>query len=250
MLKKTIQSLINKFGYQLSKLNSLPIQEVTSRDNSFTMLQALYNCQQRNIDIQTVIDVGASDGRWSADCLRYYPHANYLLIEAQQEHRAGLENFKKMCNKADYIIAAAGSRKGEIYFDNSGLFGGLASEEKLEGSCIVVPVTTIDDEVKQRKLPAPYLVKLDTHGFEVPILEGALETLKNANLVIIEVYNFQIAKDSLRFWEMCNYMEKLGFLPLDLVDAMQRAKDNAFWQMDIFFAKKDRIEFQHHSYNY
>jgi hypothetical protein len=39
-------------------------------------------------------------------------------------------------------------------------------------------VTTVDIEVAQRALLGPYLIKLDAHGFEVPILIGAQEALK------------------------------------------------------------------------
>ncbi len=180
--------------------------------------------------------------------MKHYPSAFYHLIEAQEPHKADLEAFKQKNKNVNYVLAAAGNKVGEIYFDNGGLFGGLASDTPLEQNHIVVPVTTIDVEIAKHNLKAPYLIKLDTHGYEVPILEGASETLKNANLVIIETYNFQIAKNSLRFWEMCAYMEKLGFLPIDMVDFMHRAKDNAFWQMDIFFVRKDRAEFGYNSY--
>jgi len=77
----------------------------------------------------------------------------------------------------------------------------------------------------------------------VPILEGARQTLKEANAVIIETYNFQIAKDSLRFWEMCSYMENLGFLPIDMADFMHRKKDGAFWQMDTFLSERIDLNF-------
>jgi hypothetical protein len=89
---------------------------------------------------------------------------------------------------------------------------------------------------------------LDTHGYEVPILEGATETLKNTNLLIIEAYNFQIAHKSLRFWELCSYVEKLGFLPFNMVDFMHRSKDNAFWQMDIFFLRAEHPVFSSNTY--
>lgn len=247
MLKKIIQSLFHRLGYQVNKLSSIPMQYVAV-ENKFTMPKAIERVAQRNIEINTVIDVGASDGRWSESCIMHYPQANYLLIEAQQAHEKGLQAFKALYANANYVIAAAGNKIGEIYFDNSGLFGGLAADVPFEGNCIVVPVTTIDEQVKKYQLQAPYLIKLDTHGYEVPILEGARETLKKANIVIIETYNFQIAKDSLRFWEMCNYMEDLGFLPIDMVDFMHRKKDNAFWQMDTLFIRKDRAEFQSNDY--
>lgn len=251
MFKKLIQSFFNSFGYQLNKISSIPekyIEKIVHTPNTFTMDYAIQRCKKRNIEIATVIDVGASDSRWSVECMQHYPNAFYHLIEAQEPHKPALEAFKQKNTNVNYIIAAAGSKVGEIYFDNSGLFGGLASDSPLAQNHIVVPVTTIDVEIAKHGLQAPYLIKLDTHGYEIPILEGAVETLKNANLVIIETYNFQIAKDSLRFWEMCAYMEKLGFLPIDMVDFMQRAKDNAFWQMDIFFVKKNNIAFSSNDY--
>ncbi len=248
MIKKLIQSFLHQLGYQLNRLDTLPVREV-HHQTEFFMNFALARCKAKNIAIQTVIDVGASDSRWSVDCMQYYPKANYLLIEAQDGHLEGLINFKKQYPKqVDYVLAAAGNRIGEIYFDNAQLMGGVASEELLPQNCIKVPVTTIDKEVKQRNLQAPYLIKLDTHGFEVPILEGAKDTLKQANLLVIEAYNFQINKHSLRFWELCAYLEQLGFLPIDMVDLMKREKDESLWQMDIFFIRKDRIEFQYVGY--
>lgn len=251
MLKKLIQSLFHTFGYQLNKVSSIPekyIEKLVDIPTTFTMDYAIEQCKRRNIEIATVIDVGASDSRWSVECMQHYPNAFYHLIEAQEPHRPALEAFKQKNTNVNYVIAAAGNKVGKIYFDNGGLFGGLASDTPLEQNHIVVPVTTIDVEIAKHNLKAPYLIKLDTHGYEVPILEGASETLKNANLVIIETYNFQIAKNSLRFWEMCAYMEKLGFLPIDMVDFMHRGKDNAFWQMDTFFIRKDSIEFSSNTY--
>jgi FkbM family methyltransferase len=239
--------MFHALGYQINKHSTLPVIE-TEDYYAFSMSNALKRCKERGIEIHTVIDVGASDGRWSEVCMKHYPYAFYYLIEAQQPHQESLEVFKKRHKHSNYIIAAAGSSIGEIYFDNSDLFGGLASDISIGANCIKVPLTTIDAEVEKYQLGASFLIKLDTHGYEVPILEGAKETLKKTNLVIIETYNFQIAKDSLRFWEMCAYMEKLGFLPIDMVDFIYRKKDNIFWQMDIFFIKKEREEFNHHDY--
>lgn len=251
MFKKFIQSFFHTFGYQLNKLSSIPekyIDRIVDTPTNFSMRYAIEQCKKRNIEITTVIDVGASDSRWSVECMQHYPNAFYHLIEAQEPHRPALEKFRQKNSNVNYVLAAAGNKVGEVYFDNSGLFGGLASDTPLEQNHIVVPVTTIDVEIAKHGLKAPYLIKLDTHGYEIAILEGAAETLKNANIIIIETYNFQIAKDSLRFWEMCAYMEKLGFLPIDMVDSMRRPKDNAFWQMDTFFVRKDRAEFGYNSY--
>jgi len=101
------------------------------------------------------------------------------------------------CN---YILAAAGDAKGEIYFDDRDPFGGVASKEQTAWASTCVPVTTIDSEIRERKLSRPFLIKLDTHGFEIPIIEGAAETLAMATLLVVEVYNFRILDNSLLFY--------------------------------------------------
>lgn len=187
--------------------------------------------------VNTIIDVGASNGCWSQRLLPCYPNANYLLIEAQrQAHGAALETFARQHAQVQYVLAAAGNRRGVIYFDASDPFGGLAGEQPFTQHNIEVEVTTVDEEVSQRSLPGPYLLKLDTHGFEVPIFEGAAETLKHTALLIVEVYNFELTRGCLRFPQLCAYLEERGFRCLDLLEIMHRPKDNVLWQMDMVFA--------------
>ncbi len=246
MIKRVIKNLLRKKGYQLKKIEKKPIYMTKTK---FSMEEGFKRCLRRDLKINTVIDIGASDGRWSELCMKYYPHAHYLLIEAQSGHLEGLKACKERSSNLDFILAAAGREEGTVYFDNSNLFGGLASETPLAVECIEVPVISIDEEITKRKLKGPYLLKLDTHGFEIPILEGAKEVIQAAELIIIEVYNFQLTNDSLKFWEMCSYMEKLGFSPVELVDLMLRKNDEAFWQMDIFFIRSDSPLFLNNNYD-
>jgi hypothetical protein len=102
--------------------------------------------------------------------------------------------------------------------------------------------------VERRSLPAPFGLKLDTHGFELPILAGAQQVLSQANLLVIEVYNFELFPGVLRFHEICRHLEPLGFRPIDLVDPTYRTKDGAFWQCDLFFARDNRPEFASTTY--
>jgi hypothetical protein len=95
----------------------------------------------------------------------------------------------------------------------------------------------------------PYLLKLDTHGYEVPILEGARETLTRTEAIIMECYNFRIAPECLMFGDMCQHMERLGFRCIDLVDPMHRLADDSLWQMDLVFVRGDRPEFSYLGYS-
>jgi Methyltransferase FkbM domain len=157
--------------------------------------------------VQTVIDVGASDGRTLAIC-------------------------------------AAGNSQGEINFDAGDPFGGQASPTAYSKNNVVVPMETVDGLVRKHGLAGPFLLKLDTHGFEVPIFEGAGETLSNCAMLIVEAYNFTLCPGCLRFHELCAYLEARAFRCVDVYDILMRPRDQAFWQMDMVFISASAPVFQ------
>jgi len=234
---RRINQALHRLGYRVTR--TTPAETA--------MESGLRRSAERGTRVKTFIDVGASNGSWSEIARKFFGDANYLLIEANGVHEEGLRAFKQRVPNVDYVLAAAGDRVGTLHFWGEAPLGGVASTTPEEGT-IAVPATTIDHEVATRGLPPPYAIKLDTHGFEVPILEGARATLAQTNLLVIEVYNFTLMPGALRFQEMCDYLAPLGFSPIDLCDPMYRPKDGAFWQCDLFFARSDRPEFADNTY--
>jgi len=222
-IKRTVRAYLDRRGLEL-----VPAAGALSLESALA--------RRRDVAVQTVIDVGASDGRWSARVMRHYPAAKYLLVEAQEAaHGEGLRRFRAAHPNVEYALCAAGDRDGEIYFDASMPFGGQASATPYPANNLVVPMATLDTLVRRHRLAGPFLVKLDTHGFEVPILEGARETLRGAAMLIIEAYNFTLCPGCLRFPELCAYLEGRGFRCADLLEPLHRPGDGAFWQIDLLF---------------
>jgi len=213
-----------------------------------TMEGALKGIFARKHELKTVIDIGASNGQWTALMLDYYPHCDYLLIEAQPVHEEDLRQFCAEHKNVDYLLAAAGEKEGEINFNTNDPFGGRASLTPYAENNITVPVTTVDRAIELKKLQGPYLLKLDTHGFEIPIFKGAEAVLAETEVIIVECYNFKIAPECLLFHEMCSYLEEKNFRCVDMVDVMHRTYDKALWQMDLVFVRKDRQEFNYLHY--
>ncbi len=220
----------------------------SSVNNRCKMQSALRAIAGRNHSFNSIIDIGASDGRWTAEALGHFAGRRVLLLEAQALHELKLREFCAKHESVEYVIAVAGETRGSIHFDSSDPFGGIASRTPFPENDIELPVTTIDHEISARKLPGPFLIKFDTHGFEVPILKGATETLKNTDVIVMECYNYKIAEDCLLFNEMCDYMKNLGFRCIDMADPMHRPHDDTFWQMDLVFVKSDRPEFNYLKY--
>jgi FkbM family methyltransferase len=254
---RLLEKVVRRAGYELRPLASQPPLAASPLESNAgaaalpsqgTMAGALRAAAER-IEVRTVIDVGASDGSWSLEARKYFSQASFFLIEAQADaHEPHLHRLREQWPEMDFVIAAAGNRAGSIHFLTSDPLGGQASETPYDQFDRVVPMVAIDDEVSKRALAPPFLIKLDTHGFEVPIFEGAQRCLEQASLLVVEVYNFEIGAVCLRFHELCAYLERRGFRCIDLVDVMHRPKDGLLWQFDLFFARSDRPEFTYRDY--
>jgi FkbM family methyltransferase len=240
---KTILRLIIYFlGYDISKRNYLKSPPRSSMQKSIEWLRA------NHFEVKTVLDVGASDGRWSKLCLKHFGDANYVLFEPQPCHSDALDAMEQeFKGKVTIIKKAAGEKSGKTYFNNSDPFGGSLADLKTTNT-IEVLLTSIDDSIREIGTNGPFLLKLDTHGFEIPILEGAGKTLNCCTALIIEAYNYNIEPGSVTFWQLCEYLNRKGFRPIDVVDIMYREHDNSFWQMDIVFIKSTWKGFEYISY--
>lgn len=213
-----------------------------------TMAGGLARAAQLDFGIRGIVDLGASTGAWSRLALRHFPDARVLAFEPLQERRAALERMKSKDARFDYVAAAAGDHLGTVPFhvaddlDGSGVCSEPASNSR------TVEMLTLDATLPRHQLPTPYLLKFDTHGFERPILAGAADVLKSTELIVMEVYNFQLSDSSLRFHAMCEALEEHGFRVFDVVDLMLRKRDRVFWQADFFFARREHPMFEVGSY--
>lgn len=237
--KRTLARVANRalqpFGLHLQR-----------RDRVFEMRGMLARAAARGAPIRTWIDVGASDGQWSLQAREFFPAANFLLFEPLAERQAALSALRA---KAGFHIvpAVAGAAAGEIAFHvDPALDGsGVATDDP---NARRVPMETIDAAIATRALPGPYGLKLDTHGFELSVLAGAERVLGSTELLVIEAYNFPLTASSLRFHELCAWLEARGFRCCDLADPMRRPGDGALWQLDLAFARADHPLFQQRSY--
>jgi FkbM family methyltransferase len=194
-------------------------------------------------EIGTVVDVGAAAGKWTRLALPHFPRARFLLLEPLAERGPELTALHGEHARVEHVSAAAGRAPGEAQFHIAEDLDGSGLRATASAGTRGVPVTTLDHELSARSLPAPYFIKLDTHGYEVPILEGAEQALRQASLLMIEAYNFRIADECLRFHELCAWLEARGFRPIDLLEPLRRPHDQILWQIDLVFARTDHPVF-------
>jgi FkbM family methyltransferase len=220
------------------------------RARAFEMDDLLARAARHVPGVRTWIDVGASDGSWSRRVRRHFPAARFVLFEPLAERQAALAALRAR-HGFEIVAAVAGAAAGEVEFvvdpalDGSGV---AAAGETRAHATRRVPVETIDAVARARALPAPYALKLDTHGYELPVLEGAARVLAEAELLVIEAYNFPLHAGCLRFPQLCAWLEARGFRCADLADPMRRPGDGALWQMDLAFLRAGHAVFASNRY--
>lgn len=234
-------------------LQPLDVQFVRRTKNSenseLSMPSMVQRLAQRHVPIQSVLDIGASDGKWSIGCMKHFPNARYLAIEPLEERKPALEENKCGFANFDYALCVAGGVDGEeVTFNVTEDLDGSTVQGQNPGVSRTCRVRTVDSLVAEKNLSGPYLLKFDTHGYEIPILSGSTEVLKNSTAIIMETYNFQITPTSLRFHEMCAHLENLGFRSADIAGPMLRSYDKAFWQIDFLFLRTDSEVFKYPHY--
>jgi FkbM family methyltransferase len=237
---KAIDTVLAPLGYELR--SRAPV------GNPLTMHGALQRAAARGLDVRTVVDIGAASGRWTRKTLPLFPDARFLLLEPLEEHRAELSALQREHPRIDFLIAAAGGSVGEAALTVAPDLDGSGIYDDNSPTARKVPLVTLDSALRERALPGPYLLKFDTHGFELPILAGAAETLRETALIVMEVYNFQLTARSLRFHEMCAHLDTLGFRCADVADVSLRPRDKLLWQADFFFLPKTSPLFAYPAY--
>jgi FkbM family methyltransferase len=226
-----VQSVSRRLGYE-ARFHALPF-------NDSSLYSALRRLSAHQISFNSLIDVGASNGSWSQTFATRFPGKHHLLIDANKVHLPALEAVCRRMPNWQYRFTAVGEKKGTLYFDDSDPLGGHLSARPYNENYKPCPVSSVDDLVQETNLPAPFVLKLDTHGVEIPIIAGASKTLENTNILVIEAYNFIFGPPAVPFWELCQFLFKLGFRPLDVFDILYREVDDAFWQFDLLFARAD-----------
>jgi hypothetical protein len=102
-----------------------------------------------------------------------------------------------------------------------------------------VPVVRVDDAVRERSLPGPYVLKVDVEGAELAVLDGSTEVLASADVVLLEVRLFELVPGGTQLHDVIPYMKERGFVAYDLFGGALRLSDGALAVTNIAFVRED-----------
>lgn len=187
-----------------------------------------------------VMDVGASTGIWSIAVNKVFKKSRYVLCDPMFSRYGKLWTPKEF----ELVEAAISDKPGKAVFSvSSDLYGSsliavsdiVQVTEKIE-----VPVHTVDEIARKKKLAGRGLLKVDVQYAEHLVLNGAKNLLaKHVDVVVLELTLARAAPQAKTLLEVANQMDKLGFRIYDQIGNWRLPKSGELEQMDIVFVRKD-----------
>lgn len=165
-----------------------------------------------------IIDVGIAFG--TPDLYARCPDAVIELFEPSPQFYAGLEQGIMRERTCRLHKVALGAANGEATFHLSGPASAslLGTQDKPGRTfpTIQVPVRRLDEILKASDLQRPAILKIDTEGYELAVLQGAEGLLPSIDAVIVEMH---LGKTyAYRPQQILDIMSRHGLALIDVLD--------------------------------
>jgi FkbM family methyltransferase len=232
------RQVVNRVIYFINEYLLINSDFVLVHKNEFVSPEKTINkIMDLGIELLTIYDIGAHKGDFSRRLQKYLPQSKFYLFEANIKHEVFLKN-----SGMEFAIGLLGEKNLKAEFYEVGGTGDSRFKEHSEIYSNLQPsnldVLTLDQVVKERNWPAPDLIKIDTQGSELLILEGAIKTLPQAKALLIETqFQSTLNENAPNFIAVIDYLEHYGFLVFDICE-IHRSR-LGITQIDFFFLHRE-----------
>ena len=202
----------------------------------------------QELGVRTILDVGANAGQFASETFEAGWHGEIVSFEPIAVNHQRLVAAAQ--SNARWIVAPAvalGSQAGtsEINVSENLVSSSLLPIETTTTSVVretrYVRTETIEvrrlDDVLDPAWPGPFAIKTDTQGFDLEVLKGAPETLKQARVLMIEMSMAPLYEGGARFCDLCTFIEDAGFRCIALTEGFADYARNEVLQVDGVFVR-------------
>lgn len=202
----------------------------------------------QDLGIKTVLDIGANTGQ-SARLFRFlFPDAMIYSFEPLPDCYRRLNESMKGDRRFLGCNYALGDYDGTVSFNRSEMTQASSVLPQAQSHKLAFPEAdnVVSIAVKMRKLDGiggallieeNLLVKVDVQGFEDKVIDGGINTVRKAKIVIMEVSFVRLYDGQVLFSNMYNKMRTLGFSFGGVLDIMRDPKTARVLQADALFIK-------------
>jgi FkbM family methyltransferase len=140
-------------------------------------------------DITTIFDVGAHSGEWTDICLKYNPDSQFYLFEpASYLSKVLIQKYRAHNNVSIFRLGLSNKNGSLILYNPGSPLAGYHFRPGCHDPNITesIPVMTIDSFTETMGIDHIDLLKIDTEGAELDILQGAHRLLASKHIDVIQ----------------------------------------------------------------
>ena len=188
-----------------------------------------------------ILDIGANVGQFHKECKATFNDSYIFSIEASAECESSLQQITENYyigllakDNTDYTFY---SRKNDPTCTGNSMYKELTqfySDDQLD--IIKKKGIKLDDLFESDS--EFDLIKIDTQGSELDIIEGGLNLCNKAKGILLEVSLTQYNENAPLYDDVINYMTSHGFIKTEILD---EARNHGSHQQDILFINEKLI---------
>jgi len=205
--------------------------------------KSLWRLKTMGFNPGSIFDIGAYEGEFTKLCTAIWPDAKIHAFEGLPEKVILLN--KKLDNKAVVIneVIVGESDNGDVKFfaDETSSSVLYSDEVNTKKKIIHQKMISLDSYIDAKMIQAPGLLKIDTQGYEFPILQGCKKNLTSIEVLLIELNFIEVYHNVTLANEVISFLAGFDFVVYDICEIHRRPLDNALFQIDFLFVKKDSI---------
>jgi FkbM family methyltransferase len=176
-----------------------------------------------SVPIQTIFDVGANIGQSSLQYSAVFPEARVYAFEPLPETAAALREATAALPNLTVVETALGPNVGtaEFFVHDLSVFNSLVPDNPfaVRYGCVgqgrQCPVVTLDHFCGENRIERIDLLKIDTEGYDLPILQGAVRLLESGAIkfVFVEFNDIQPIPGTTggALAPICEFLRPYGF---------------------------------------
>lgn len=215
---------------------------------SFGMLRSL---RRQGVAVRTFLDVGANKGQFSVAARNIFHPRRIHAFEPLPRLSARLDEIARHYPEIVVHPYALGATAGDavLYANSHSQSSSLLalSDRHLRAfpaaravDRVTVSVRRLDECVTREDLDSPVLLKIDTQGYELPVLEGASGVLDRVQMLVVETSFTSLYEGERPFLDLLAHVEDLGFEFVRPIGFLTDPHDGEYLQMDALFVRGGR----------
>jgi FkbM family methyltransferase len=234
-LRNFIRWIMGKLGLRLIRTKNIKyLCSCDALEDFFSSLRTLGFAPKH------IIDVGANHGVWTRTAIKYFPDAQYTLVEPQERLRSHIQDLVDHGYKIQWINAGAGDKPGSMpliispFDDRSSFVLSDSHGRHANSPQVTVAVKTLNEIAATNAIP-PDMVKIDAEGFDLKVLAGASNLLGKTDIFLVEAMVCGNYENSLA--EVMKFMMNAGYRLIDMTTPTRHPKYNFLWLGEFAFLR-------------